>query len=131
MGRTYVFECTKCGCKAKVSGRPERGVRFAVNTVSCKQCKQLYDVITRLKLPQPGDREIDDEPPAEELKPPAFESVVNRLSLVKAKKYRWVAFELHCPRSPGHQVHAWKDPGKCPRCGIFMERSALPFCLWE
>jgi hypothetical protein len=38
---------------------------------------------------------------------------------------------LHCPVSKNHSVHAWNDPGKCPRCGAFLEKSSLPYRLWD
>jgi hypothetical protein len=47
------------------------------------------------------------------------------------KKFKWVSFKIRCPVSPIHRVHAWSDPGKCPRCGNFMEKNALPFRYWE
>jgi hypothetical protein len=30
-----------------------------------------------------------------------------------------------------HQIESWRDPGRCPRCGNFMEKMGLPFRLWE
>jgi len=106
MGRSYLFDCPKCGYKARVAGRAERGVRFAINTVACRNCKQLYDVVTRLKLPQPDDLAPENEALPELQRPPAIDAVLNRLSPGPAKKYRWVAFKPLCPVSPEHHVHA-------------------------
>ena len=137
MGRSYVFECPKCGYKARVSGRAERGPGFAVQTILCRDCKEIYDAVARLKIPaEPvastgfnsfGFHKLPPTPTA----PPAFESVVNRLPPSGAKQFRWVQFKLRCPVSLTHRVRIWNDPGKCPRCGVFLEKNALPFRIWE
>ena len=51
MGRSYWFECVKCGYRAKVSGRADRGLNFFVQTILCRDCRELYDAITRVKIP--------------------------------------------------------------------------------
>jgi hypothetical protein len=89
MGRSYWFECSKCGYRAKVSGGADRGFHFYVQTIACGDCKQLYDAVTRLKV-------SDESTAANRLsnwrqlwtqrlpqmsnvrKPPSFEAVVNR-----------------------------------------------------
>ena len=139
MGRSYLFECLKCGYKAKASGGADQGVDVAVQTIVCRDCKRLYDVVSRVKAPHvvnfasrlgtastqfwkrraiPGGS-------------PAFESVLNRLPLPGATRVKWIQFKLHCPVSSVHKVQTWTDPGRCPRCGVFLERSALPFRIWE
>ena len=50
MGRSYWFECAKCGYRAKVSGRADRGITFFVHTILCRDCRELYDAVTRLRL---------------------------------------------------------------------------------
>src|SRR5512143_103451 len=55
MGRSYWFECSKCGYRVKVSGRADRGVSFCVQTILCRECNELYDAVTRLKVAdEPG-----------------------------------------------------------------------------
>ena len=134
MGRTYLFECPKCEFKAKVSGRADQGFNFSVQTILCRDCKKLYDAVVRLKiLNEPAKlfparigklQKIPDTPPT-------FESVLNRLPLPGAKRFRWIQFKIRCPLSTVHKVQAWNDPGRCPRCGIYLEKNALPFRLWE
>ena len=51
MGRSYWFECPRCGYRAKVSGRADRGLSFFVQTVLCRDCRELYDAVTRLRVP--------------------------------------------------------------------------------
>ena len=51
MGRSYWFECPKCGYRAKVSGRADRGLSFFVQTILCRDCRELYDAVTRLRVP--------------------------------------------------------------------------------
>ena len=139
MGRTYLFECGKCGFKAKVSGRADQGFDFSVQTILCRDCKKLYDAITRWKVPDEpaepaptparkgGGRLLRRNPEAV----PTFDEAVNQLAVTKVKKLKWVPFKPRCPVSAVHRIQPWTDPGKCPRCGTYLERNALPFRIWE
>ena len=139
MGRSFLFECPRCNYKAKVSGGPDEGVRFFCQTVSCRDCKKLYDAITRWKVPEDADEPAPTvscnrsgrllRRSAEAV--PTFEEAVNQLAVTKAKKLKWVPFKPRCPVSAVHRIQPWSDPGKCPRCGTYLERNALPFRIWE
>jgi hypothetical protein len=136
MGRSYLFECSKCGYKASVSGGPDSGFEFFVQTAACRDCRILFDSVVRLRIPDTGPRLLSDFQrmrlrKSESETPPAFEAVLNRLPPVGIRKFRWMQFKLRCAISLAHRVHAWSDPGKCPRCGDFMEKNALPFRYWE
>jgi hypothetical protein len=63
--------------------------------------------------------------------PPTFQAALNRLACLGAAHSRWVSFELQCPVSARHRVQPWNDPDKCPRCGVHLEKSALPFRIWQ
>lgn len=141
MGRSYWFECARCGYRAIVSGRADRGLDFYVQTILCRDCKALYDVVTRLRFP--------DQPTLESLRPdgvhrrqklsplrspaspPSFQAALNRLPHKGVRHFRWVKFSLQCPVSSVHRVETWNDPDKCPRCGLYLERNVLPFRIWE
>jgi hypothetical protein len=140
MGRSYWFECPRCGYRAKVSGRADRGLDFFIQTLDCQDCKALHDVVVRLKVPD--DEKVPGLPPVFRRNkfflfqrnmnvPPDFETVLNRLPYRGVKQFKWVSFKLQCPVSSIHRVRAWNDPDKCPRCGIYLERSALPFRTWD
>ena len=58
MGRTYHFDCPRCQYQARVAGSADAGVNCAVQTIVCLDCRQLFDVFTRLRL-----RDGDDESP--------------------------------------------------------------------
>ena len=136
MGRSYAFECPKCGLQAKVSGGPDRGILVWVQTISCRDCKRLYDAVTRLKMLDPNLSQGVDEHDASRDRvsatpPPAFNVVLLRVRPLGMRRYRWVSFKTQCPMSPIHRVEVWNDPGHCPRCGTFLEKSGLPFRLWE
>jgi predicted RNA-binding Zn-ribbon protein involved in translation (DUF1610 family) len=137
VGRTYLFECPKCGYRTKVSGGADRGFQLAVQTILCHDCKELYDAVTSFKVPWPrvaggagATIRIKDQP-----KPlnsaPTFLAAVNRLPLPARTRVRWQHFKIVCPMFPHHRVREWNQPDKCPRCGLFLERNALPFRLWE
>jgi hypothetical protein len=132
MGRSYLFECPKCGYKAKASGGADDGLDFSIQTIFCKDCKKLHDAVVRLKIPpEPRSRFAGfgrfRKPPQADA--PPFEVILNRLPVV-ARGAQWVQFKLRCPVSGIHRVQAWNDPGKCPKCGVFLEKSPLPFRLW-
>ena len=140
MGRSYWFECPKCGYRAKVSGRADRGLNFVVQTILCRDCKQLYDAVTRLRVPAKPDglrsfagwrlaRMLDATPSVSS--PPGFQSVLNRLPQTGVKRFRWLAFNLQCPVSALHRVRSWSDPDRCPKCGVYLEKGALPYRLWD
>ena len=142
MGRTYWYECERCGYRAKVSGKADRGLSFAVQTILCQDCKRLYDAVTRLRVPDEsplsdwrntsGLRRLEwarlDHKPA---RPPTFDTVLNLLPTTGARRFVWLQYKPQCPVSPYHKVKNWNQPCECPVCGVQLERSALPFRIWE
>jgi hypothetical protein len=63
--------------------------------------------------------------------PPTFLGALNRLSVTDARNTKWVQFPAQCPVASFHRIKPWTDPDKCPRCGIYLEKNALPFRIWE
>jgi hypothetical protein len=62
---------------------------------------------------------------------PAFESMLARLPATNLKRFKWVRFPLQCPVSARHRVEAWNEPATCPRCGVYLERTGLPYRVWD
>ena len=122
MGRTYLFECFRCGYRARVSGSAGVGQYFAVQTIVCADCKELYDAVTEFKAATPAAEGSNKAAPG-------FAAVLNRLP-PRGMQPR-LKFKPTCPVSPLHRVHAWNRPDKCPKCGMFMEQNGLPFRLWD
>jgi hypothetical protein len=138
MGRSYWFECSKCGYRARVSGREDRGLNFFVQTVVCRDCKELYDAVIRLRipldpLPEPvaRDRPVAGPKLLRKAGTPNFQSVANRLIYLGVTQYAWSTFPLECPVSSVHRVESWNAPDKCPRCGIYLEKNVLPYRIWD
>ena len=139
MGRSYWFECAKCGYRAIVAGRADRGLDLGIQTILCRDCKQLYDAVTRLRIAvEPGPlwesklQKAGLGKPAPALTtPPTFQSALNRLPPKGARRFRWLRFKVQCPLSALHRVRVWNDPDRCPKCGVFLEKSALPYRLWD
>jgi hypothetical protein len=142
MGRSYWFECAKCGYRAKVSGCADRGLHFFVQTIACRDCKELYDAVTRIQVPaEPRNGSL--APAASLLRSgllspfrssstaPSFQSIMNRLPYTGVRCFKWLQFKLQCPVSPNHRVQTWNEPAKCPRCGLFLEKNVLPYRIWE
>jgi hypothetical protein len=136
MGKSYLFECPKCGHKAKVAGGLDKGLDVSIQTILCRDCKKLYDAILRLKVPANSSLRhsairLSLKKSAAIEAPPLFEKVVNQLPFPGSRKYEWMEYPMRCPVSPLHKIQVWKDPGKCPNCGVFLERNGLPFRIWE
>jgi hypothetical protein len=113
-----------------------------VQTILCRDCKDLHDAVTKLRIPDEvvpslqraglglkGRKLWDAQRPPN--RPPSFDVALNRLFYRGVNRFRWIQFKLQCPVSPIHRVQDWTDPGKCPRCGIYLERSALPYRIWD
>ena len=139
MGRTYLFECGKCGYRAKVSGGGDRGFHVAVQTVLCSDCRELHDAVIEMKVPVPFDAPLGrwrlktsrfDSIKAP-TRPPTLQAALNRLLLDGTKRFLWLRFKPVCPVSPRHRIREWSHPGKCPKCGLFLEANALPFRIWN
>jgi hypothetical protein len=140
MGRSYWFECPRCGYRAKVSGRADRGLNVFVQTILCRDCKELYDAVTRLRMSDElsAGAHLIGWNPMKALNmrrapkvPPSFQAALNRLPLLGSKPSAWVQFKPQCPVSALHRVEAWNDPGRCPRCRVYLEKNALPYRIWE
>jgi len=141
MGRSYWFECMKCGYRAAVSGRADRGLHCFVQTIICQDCRQLYDAVTRIRVPEPitaksGSNRRTTNPPGRLPAslaaggPPTLQATLNRLSHL-GSRLRWVQFKPQCPVSRLHRIQSWEAPGKCPRCGLHLEKNVLPYRLWD
>jgi predicted RNA-binding Zn-ribbon protein involved in translation (DUF1610 family) len=136
MGRTYLFECPKCGYRAKVAGGADQGLHFAVQTLLCYECRELHDAVTALKTVTPGlammpDGSLPARTRSASRSPPTFVAALNRLPPSAKQRPRWVQFKPVCPVSARHRVREWQTPDKCPKCGCYLERNALPFRLWD
>jgi len=136
MGRSYLFECSKCGYKASVSGGVDKGFEFWVQTAACRDCRILFDSVVRRRIPDTGLKTAFDFQRlrlrrAEQETPPTLEAALNRLPPVGVRKFKWVSFKIRCEVSLAHRVQAWNEPGKCPRCGSFLEKNAIPFRYWD
>jgi hypothetical protein len=139
MGRTYWYECSKCGYRAQVSGKPDRGLNFFVQTIACTDCKALYDAVTRLRVPDEtngmncsfGLNGLNFSLKRRSVVPPSFQLALNRLPYKGVRNYKWLQFKPQCPVSPTHRVENWTENDKCPRCGLFLDKNALPYRIWE
>jgi hypothetical protein len=119
-----------------VSGGADRGFNLHVQTILCRDCQAIYDAVVRLRIPDPqgfkrrfGLRPGRGRAPSAE-GPPVFESALNRLP-VAGLQFQWIQFSIRCPVSPVHRVRTWNEPDTCPRCGVYLEKTALPYRIWE
>jgi hypothetical protein len=122
MGRTYAFECPRCDYRVHIAGGAAEGVHFAVQTIACADCRALHDAVIRFK----AALRPRDAPPKTA---PKFAALLLRLPPRGPR--HWLKFKPACPVSPRHRIQLWKQPGKCPRCGTFLEPGALPYRVWD
>ena len=126
MGRTYEFECPHCFYRAKVSGGADSGVHCEVQTVVCRDCRELMDVFTKVRRREGAPKTIKFPGFFRPEIPPAILS-----GGTAGPRWVWEKCKPACPVEPKHQVEVWKNPGRCPRCGTFLEKNGLPFRLWD
>jgi len=147
MGRTFHFDCPHCHYQARVSGGAETGLNCAVQTIVCLDCRQLFDVFTRLR-----QRDGDEKPPPAKVKAgstrrllptgliiPPLRLVENVWSVFSPKRRpqspvkqgRWENVKPVCPVTGSHRIKIWNAPGRCPRCGNYLDKNGFPFRLWD
>ena len=132
MGKTYLFECPVCQYRAQISGGADSGLHCEIQTVICRDCRQLYDVFIRQRRWSDATDRVrfagfykPEVPPVVLRRGWQSQTSIPPASLV------WRETPLTCPVEAGHFVEAWNDPGRCPRCGNFMERTGFPFRVWD
>lgn len=134
MGKTYHFECPLCHYRVKISGGSDSGLHCEVQTVVCRDCRELYDVFTRVRR-RAGEVESGTAKFPGFFRPevpPAIlqESSFNPQSGEK-RRLVWREYAPACLVNPKHSVEAWNHPGRCPRCGNFIEKNEFPYRLWD
>lgn len=132
VGKTYHFECPLCQYQAKISGGADAGLHCEIQTVICRECRQLYDVFIRVRR-RAGAVEKVKFPGffRPEIPPVILRESTSRPGKGQPAKLVWQKFDLMCPVDAKHPVEAWKEPGRCPRCGCFMEKGGFPFRNWD
>ncbi|HEY5296439.1 MAG TPA: hypothetical protein VIK59_00785 [Verrucomicrobiae bacterium] len=133
MGKTYHYQCAHCGYRTNVSGGADKGVNCDVQTIACRECRELFDVFTRVRRVV-GRKELARKFPA--FARPEIPPVILRDSLFVPKpaaprRFEWQKMKPACPVSAKHFIEPWKDPGRCPRCRAFMEQEGFPYRVWE
>jgi hypothetical protein len=122
MGKTYHFECGLCHYRVNVSGGTAAGVDCEVQTVVCRDCRELYDIFTRVRRQSTPVGKFKAVHP--EIPPAA-------LAGSPARTRDWQKPPVTCPRESKHRVELWNDPGRCPRCGNYLEKNGLAFRVWD
>ena len=132
VGKTYIFECPLCQYQAKISGGADAGLHCEIQTVSCRDCRQLFDVYLKVRRPAGAGAKIKFpgffRP---EIPPVVLRESTSRPAAGPPAKLVWQKFVAQCPVEPKHLVTPWNDPGRCPRCGCFMEKGGFPFRSWD
>jgi len=132
-----MFECPRCHYRTVVAGGADAGFHCWVQTIICYDCKALHDVPTRVRVAVEPKKPVTASklgraellPAREQI--PDVTLVQNRLFVTLAKEFRWISFKLRCPKSDTHRIAPWRDPGKCPRCATQLERTAVPYRVWD
>jgi hypothetical protein len=124
-----------------VAGGGSEGSWFSVQTIVCESCKELHDAVVTFKRPLPPLEEpnlistLKNRSPLKRLagpgRAPRLSTLLHQLPPGGATDYRWFKFAPACPVSTKHRVKEWRNPGKCPKCGWFLDCSPLPFRTWD
>ena len=138
MGKTYIFDCPRCGYRAKVSGGVDDGFGRIIQTIECCDCRQLHDVPIRVRA---TDAEVRAQKNTLGKKPfttiagggdpTLFSVMADKMLIAGLTQTKWSVLKPVCPVSRLHRTRPWKEPGKCPRCGVFLERTLLPYRIWD
>jgi hypothetical protein len=142
VGRTNHFECPHCQYRARVSGGADDGVNCVVQTIVCHDCRALFDVFTQIRRRNSGGK--TDSKRRKQLFPENIPIPPMMLVEDVCREFQgephprisppvtyWEKMKPACPVSKLHRVEPWKDPGRCPRCGNFLEKSGYPFRIWD
>jgi hypothetical protein len=132
VGKTYLFECPQCQYRVNISGGSDSGLHCEIQTIICRDCRELFDVFRRQRR-RAGAVELVRFPGFHR---PDVPPVILGASSVNPPPQPlpplvWRDSELLCPLDPKHFIEPWRDPGRCPRCGNFMERNGFPFRSWD
>jgi len=101
MGTKYQFNCKSCKYEREISGGPDQGMFAVTKTISCRRCKQLFDVI----IGEYSFVESEDEPKKIPCRCPGC--------------------------GGGEEECAdWRHPGPCPQCGEILTRE-FETMLWD
>jgi len=147
MGRTYHFDCPRCQYQARVVGGSDAGVNCAVQTIVCLDCRQLFDVFTRLRLleneeePSPAGAKTRSGrkllptgvniPPFWLADNPWSVFLPGRRASAPLQPRSWAEVKPVCPVAGFHRIKIWNFPGRCPRCGSYLEKNGFPLRLWD
>ena len=105
MGCDFEFRCPACGYEAEVSGGPDCGMACATETILCKTCGEIRDVVTH-------SPDLGNFPPRE------------------SEDGSSTAAPLRCPEGQAHDVVRWSRQWPCPKCGESMKQGD-PTVLWD
>lgn len=138
MGKTFHFDCPHCHYQTRVSGGADEGVSCRVQTVVCLDCRELFDVFTRVRQrqhPVLTQRTLMNSeiiiPPALLVEQPVREFSVSPVPRSAPTPTFWAELKMVCPIVKTHRIEPWRDPGRCPRCGNFIEKNGFPWKIWD
>ena len=103
MGESSTYRCPNCGYTALVAGGRACGFETVVETILCRDCRELYDAVAEERA---QDVLMDDG------------------------RVRGNLTEIRCPRSADHKFMRWRKPWPCPKCGAVME-AVGPVMPWD
>jgi hypothetical protein len=147
MGRCYAFTCPKCNFVAHVSGGEDGGMHCFTRTIHCLDCQDLFDVVTHLRQKRLGAFGLRkgvglvNQAPKSWLPLPLHTTCSGlvrkrdvRLTgkvLPAGRFARWLEFHLQCPNGKRHRIQDWTAPGRCPRCGTFLDQTVVHYRIWD
>ena len=149
MGRVHAFECPKCGFRTRAAGGMDRGLDCFAHSMVCHDCRRIFDAVTHVRLP-PGSRPRRKDGLSMLKRPRAVsdlklnlpdhlhvtKQVINEQPilpepLLAGSASRWVELAVRCPSSAIHRIEEWRSPWRCPICQSCLDKSFVPYRIWE
>lgn len=96
MGILVEFTCGNCGYKTQASGGSDRGEVIATQSMICRDCTEVVDVIVGV---------ISDAPD--------YDKSINKERIGR------------CPRCNGANVFVWDESWPCPKCDEKMVQGSV------
>ena len=130
MGKSFLFECTKCGYRAVAAGGRTEGNDLKVQTIVCKDCRSIYDCVVSLRVDATPQFWKSFAGLPQEVAP-SVQSALARLRLSSIEASEWRECEPACPVDATHRFDLWTAPDRCPRCKAYLEGGGIPYRVWD
>jgi ssDNA-binding Zn-finger/Zn-ribbon topoisomerase 1 len=128
MGAFYSFTCSSCGYEAEVSGGPDCGFEARTETVVCKACLDLFDIVVGSSRDgEPVTAGELDDFGVEGLDSPEQAPIIEPGDCAPRRAPKG----KRCPECRSRRLFLWSRADGCPKCGSAVTRGAGRTIMWD